>query len=69
VAGDELGELEHADGLLAVEHGLELVVGVDLRADLLVLQVVLLDVIPELLGELGAGRGFEPTITERTASG
>ena len=69
VAGNELGQLEHADGLLAVEHGLESGVGVDLGADLLVLEVILLDVLPELLGELRAGEGFAPTITARRASG
>ena len=37
---------------------LELVVGIDLRADFFVLQIVLLDVFPELLGELSAGKGF-----------
>jgi hypothetical protein len=54
VAGNELGELEHADGLLAVQNGLELVVGVDLGADLLVLKTVLLDVGPELLCDFGS---------------
>src|SRR6185436_5985344 len=55
VAGDELGHLEHRDLALAAEHRLELVIGVDLRADLLVLETVLLDVSPELFGELRAG--------------
>jgi hypothetical protein len=30
VVGDELGHLEHADGLLAAEDDLQLVVGIDL---------------------------------------
>ena len=58
MAGDELGELEHANGLLAVQHELELVVGVDLGADLFVLKVILLDVFPEFFGELSAGKRF-----------
>src|SRR5471032_373934 len=57
VARDELGHLEHRNLRLAAEHDLELVVGVDLGPDLLVLQTVLLDVRPELLGELRAGEG------------
>src|ERR1035437_2505681 len=56
VARDELGHLEHADLGLATKDGLEGVVGIDLRADLLVLQAILLDVDPELLGELRAGQ-------------
>ena len=59
VAGDQLGHLEHADLLLAAEDGFEVVVGIDLGL-LLVLQAVLLDVGPELLGQLGAGKGLVP---------
>ena len=54
VTGDELGHLEHRDGLLATENDLQLVIGIDLGADLLVLQTIFLDVRPELLGELSA---------------
>ena len=56
VTRDELRHLEHRDLGFAAEHGLQLVVSVDLSADLCVLQLVLLDVSPELLGELRAGQ-------------
>src|SRR4051812_22016472 len=56
VSGDQLGHLEHRNGLLATENGLQLVVRIDLRLRLLVLQAILLDVGPELLGQLGAGK-------------
>src|SRR6478736_1639332 len=58
VLADQLGHVEHADLRLATEHGLEGVVGVDHAAVLLVLKTVLLDVHPELLGELRAGEGL-----------
>jgi len=54
VTGNELGHLEHADLLLAIEHGLERVVGVDEGPFLGVLKLVFLDVVPVLFGELGA---------------
>jgi hypothetical protein len=69
VTGNELGHLEHRDGLLATEDRLQLVVGVDLGLHLLVLETVLLDVGPELLGELRAGSGAAPTTAARAASG
>jgi hypothetical protein len=56
VARDELGHLEHADLGLAAEDGLEGGIGVDHLPVLLVLETVLLDVVPELLGELRAGQ-------------
>src|SRR6478736_3886097 len=56
VTRDELRHLEHADLGLTTKDGLEGVIGIDLRADLLVLQTILLDVGPELLGELRAGQ-------------
>src|ERR1017187_655364 len=56
VARDELGHLEHADLGFSAEHGLEGAVGVDHLPVLLVLEPVLLDVVPELLGELCAGK-------------
>src|SRR6266446_3483430 len=54
VPGDELRHLEHRNGLLAVEDGLERVVGIDLGLFLGVLKLVFLDVNPELLGEFRA---------------
>src|SRR5262245_16983866 len=51
---DQLGHLEHRYRALAAEHGLELVVGIDVATVLLVLQAVALDVGPDLLGDLGA---------------
>src|SRR5664280_1771090 len=56
VTGNQLGHFEHADLGLAVKHGLQLVISIDLGLYLLVLQTVLLDVIPQFLGELGAGQ-------------
>src|SRR5215831_6180841 len=50
----QLRHVEHGHLRLAAEDGLELIVGVDHAAILRVLQVVLLDVLPELLGDLGA---------------
>src|SRR3989442_15731451 len=54
VLADELGHLEHVDRALAAENGLEGGVGVDVALVLAVLQLVLLDVHPELLDDLGA---------------
>src|SRR5215831_17602918 len=51
----ELRHLEHVDGALAPEHRLERRVGVDVASVLFVLESVLLDVSPELLGRLSAG--------------
>ena len=55
VVGDQLGHLEHADRLLATEYGFQGIIGIDVGADLLVLQVVLLDINPQFLGEFCAG--------------
>lgn len=53
VAPDQLVHLEHVDlGLL--EHGRHLFVAEDLALVLWVLQLVALDVLPELLDDLGA---------------
>src|SRR5258706_714838 len=58
VLRDERRHLEHGDLLLAVEHDLENVVSVDHPTVLRILQAVLLDVDPELLGHLAAGEGL-----------
>src|SRR4051812_35105298 len=50
----QLGHLEHADGILAVEDLLQLGVGLDRPLVLGILEVVLLDVVPDPLGDLGA---------------
>ena len=50
----QLRHVEHADLRLAAEHRLELVVGIDCAAVLCILQVVLLDVLPELLHDFRA---------------
>ena len=55
---DELGHLEHAHLALAVKYRPERVVGVDLRSHFFILKTVLLDVVPELLGELGTWNRF-----------
>ena len=55
---DELGHLEHADLTLAVEDGFERVVRINHRSLFLILATVLLDVVPEFLGELGTGKRF-----------
>src|SRR5689334_1633806 len=65
---DELRHLEHVDDALAAEHGLELVVRIDVALVLLVLQAVALDVGPDLLGQLGArDRGGTDDRGERRA--
>jgi len=51
---DELGHLEHAHLALAVKYRPEFVVSIDPSSFLLVLTTVLLDVVPELFGKLGA---------------
>jgi len=60
VPGDELGHLEHRDLILAVEEGAELVVCLDIALILRVLEIVLLNVYPELLNDLGAGHRALP---------
>src|SRR5207245_8073913 len=60
VLRDQLGHLEQADLLLAPEDLLERLVGVDHPAVLAVLQLVLLDVVPELLGDLRPWQRFRP---------
>jgi len=69
VPGNELRHFEHADLGLAIEHGLQLVIAIDLRPDLLVLQTILLDVIPEFLGELGARQRLAANDSGEKASG
>ena len=54
---DELGHLEHVDRVL-VENDLQGLVGIDVALVLGILQLVLLDVRPELLDHLGAGKGL-----------
>ncbi len=46
----QFGHLEHADLAFAVKNRAQRIVSVDLRSLLLVLETVLLDVIPKLLG-------------------
>src|SRR5580658_1111157 len=52
MSGDQFGHLEHADTLLPVENRLEAFVGIDHRFLLLVLQTVLANIPPQLLGQL-----------------
>ena len=59
----EFSHLEHADLLLATKDRL------DQSPLLLVLELVLLDVIPQLFGQLTRGRGVDPTITASASSG
>jgi hypothetical protein len=51
---DEFSHLEHADLLLATKDHLQRVIGVDQSPLLLVLELVLLDAIPQLFGQLTA---------------
>ena len=51
---NELGHFEHGHLILAIEYRLQLVVGDDFALVGGVLQIVGLDVIPKLLGKLGA---------------
>ena len=53
---DELGHLEHIDDLLACKHGREGFIRVDVPLILRVLELVLLDVGPELLGAFASFR-------------
>ena len=53
----ELGHLEQVDLRLA-EHRLELVIGVDLALVGGVLQLALLDVVPQTLDHFGTSQGF-----------
>ena len=53
MSGDEFGHLEHTHLALAVEHWLERIVRIDHGPLFLILAAVLLDVVPEFLGELG----------------
>jgi H+-translocating NAD(P) transhydrogenase subunit beta len=57
---DQLRHLEHRDLVLPTKDWLELGVGTDGSAVIRVLEVVLLDVVPDLLGEGGARQGFAP---------
>src|SRR4051812_13803156 len=54
VLRDELGHLEHRHLGLAIEDLLQVGIGVDVALVLLVLEAVLLDVDPQLLGDFGA---------------
>jgi len=69
VLRDELGHLEHADLALATEDNLQRGIGIDLLLVLLVLETVLLDVVPELLGELRAGERLRAYDGREAASG
>jgi hypothetical protein len=51
---DELRHFEHRHFALAAEHRPELLVGIDEAPIDRVLQLVLLDVVPDLLGDFGA---------------
>jgi hypothetical protein len=66
---DELRHLEHRHLLLSPEDRTELLVGVDKAPIDVVLQLVLLDVVPDLLGDIGAGMGIEPTTAASIADG
>jgi hypothetical protein len=52
MSGDQFGHLEHADLAFAVEDRLERIVRIDHGPLFLILATVLLDVVPEFLGEL-----------------
>ena len=54
VLRNQFGHFKHRNDLLAVEHGSELFVGIDHAPIDGVLQLVLLDVVPKLLGDFGA---------------
>src|SRR3954471_2922468 len=55
VLGEVFVHLEHGDAVLA-EHGLELLIGHDLALVLRVLELVRLDVVPNLADHLGTGQ-------------
>lgn len=56
VLRDQLGHLEHAYGLLAAEHLLEVGIGVDIPPVLGVLEAVFLDVFPQFLNDFRPGQ-------------
>ena len=57
---DELGHLEHTHLALTVEYRPERVIRVDHGSFLFILATVLLDVVPKLLGKLGAWQRRRP---------
>src|SRR4051812_6144566 len=66
----QLDHLEHVDHRLAAEDRLEVVVGLDVPPVLRILQLVLLDVRPELLGDFRARNGLAADdFRERRARG
>jgi hypothetical protein len=66
---DEFGHLEHADLLLATKDHLQRIIGVDQSPLILVLELVLFDVIPQLLVSSPRGRDVDLTITASASSG
>jgi len=57
VLADILRQLKHGCGTLATEKSFELVVGIDVALVLRVLETMLLDVVPDALGDFTAGLG------------
>ena len=54
MAGDQFGHLEHVDLRFAAKDRLQLIVGHDFPLVAGILEIVFLDVIPELLGDFGS---------------
>ncbi len=57
VAGNELGHFKHRNLGLAAENGFKSGIGVDEGLFLLILELVLLDVVPDFFGEFTTGNG------------
>jgi hypothetical protein len=56
VLADQFGHFKHVDGFLAAKDGLQGCIGIDVAFVLRVLQLVLFDIRPELLGDFRAGK-------------
>jgi hypothetical protein len=65
----QLRHLEHVDCGLASENRFQGAVGLDHPLVLGVLQLVLLDVCPQPLGDLGPGIGLEPITSDSAGLG
>jgi hypothetical protein len=69
VIGNELGHFEHGHLGFAAEYSFQLVVGVDHAAVGRILQVELLDVIPDFFRHFGAWQRAAPTTAASTVDG
>ena len=64
-----LRQLKHVRHALATEKGLEQMIRINVAAILFVLEPVLLNVLPQFFGHLGAGKRLEPEAIEAAIRG